>query len=231
VTGADRDKLEARARKIIGDAVREADSQSNGWGTVPQEMKEEIRSLVSNQVPWRAVLKSFVGGLVRAGRSTSIRRINRKYPYVHPGMKRDHMPRLLIAIDQSGSMSDEAIGLIFAEIHSLSKKVEVGVVAFDCEVVDSSFELVRRGQSPKRNRVSHGGTDFSAPTRWANAPERRGKWDGLLIVTDGCAAPPEPSRIRRGWILIPGTDLAFGVGEEMVIKMSPDRDPKAARPV
>lgn len=229
--GADRERLEAQAKKIIASAVREADSSSSGWGTVPQDLKEDIRDMVSDSVPWRDVLKNFVGTLIRAGRSSSIRRINRKFPYIHPGLKRGHMPRLLIAIDQSGSMSDESISTLFGEIHSLSKKVEVGVIAFDCSVVESSFEVVRKGQAPTRVRSATGGTDFNSITDWVNSPEQRGKWDGMLIMTDGCAAAPHDSRVRRGWITIPGTQMAFNTGDELVISMSPDRDRAAQRNV
>ena len=67
-------------------------------------------------------------------------------------------------------------------------------------------------------RVRGGGTDFNAPTRFANDPKNRGRWDGVLILTDGEAAAPGPSRIRRGYVISKGCKLLFTTND-IVVKM------------
>lgn len=215
-----KDMIEGRIREIVRKGVQEADKTSNGWGTIPQEVREEIRKSVSRAVDWKAVLRNFVGMLYRGERSTSVRRINRKFPYVHPGVKRGHVAKLLIAVDQSGSVGDEALEQVFSVLGQLSKKVSFTVCAFDTEM-DKPWEW-KKGRKPDPLRVRCGGTDFEAPTRWVNDPKRRGGFDGMIIITDGLAPKPSNSRVKRGWILTPGCKLDWKT-DEMVVNIEPEK--------
>ena len=51
------------------------------------------------------------------------------------------------------------------------------------------------------------GTDFECVTKHANSNSNR--FDGYIIITDGEAPKPSPSRLKRGWLLIPDTKLVF----------------------
>jgi len=211
-----REFIEGKVKSIIEKAVRHADSQSDGWGNIPSDIREEIRRSISTIINWRNVLRQFVGMLVRGNRTTSIKRINRRYPYIHPGVKRSYTAKLLIAIDESGSVGDDMLEMFFAELESLTKKVDVTLLHFDCSASMKDVYEWKKGQRPKLNRVKHGGTDFDAPTRLANDPKNRGRWDGMLIMTDGCAPAPGPSRIKRGWVLGQGCKLYFPSDEIQV---------------
>lgn len=215
-----KDMVEGRLREILRKGVQEADKSSHGWGTIPQEVREEIRRSVSRAVDWKAVLRNFVGMLYRGERSTSVRKINRKFPYIHPGVKRGHVAKLLIAVDQSGSVGDEALEQVFSVLSQLSKKVTFVVCAFDTEM-DTPWEW-RKGMKPEPMRVRSGGTDFEAPTRWVNDPKRRGEYDGMIIVTDGIAPKPSNSRVKRGWILTPGCKIDWAT-DEMVVNIEPEK--------
>ena len=74
-----------------------------------QSLVDAIRKSVSNVINWRNVLRQFVGSITRGGRATSIKRINKRYPYIHPGVKRGYEAKLLVAIDQSGSVDNEML--------------------------------------------------------------------------------------------------------------------------
>lgn len=214
--------IEGRIKAVIEKAVRHADSQSDGWGNIPADIREEIRRSVSQIVNWRAVLRQFVGMLVRGQRTTTIKRINKRYPYIHPGTKRGYVAKLLIAIDESGSVSDDMLEMFFAELESLTKKVDVTLLHFDCSCNMKDLYEWKKGRRPKLNRVKSGGTNFDAPTRLANDPKNRGRWDGMLIMTDGCAPAPGPSRIKRGWVLGQGCTLNFP-SNEIQISLSKER--------
>ena len=204
-----REYVEGKVKAIVERAVRHADSQADGWGNIPAELREEIRRSVSAIVNWRAVLRQFVGGLVRGHRATSMKRINRRYPYIHPGVKRGYTAKLFIAIDESGSVSDDMLEMFFAELDGLTKKVSITLCHFDCHTGPKDLYEWRKGTRPQLHRVRGGGTDFSAPTRVVNDPANRGRWDGMLIMTDGCAPKPIASRIKRGWVLGQGCRLEF----------------------
>jgi predicted metal-dependent peptidase len=208
--------VEGRIKAVLEKAVNHADGQANGWGNMPASMQAEIRRSVSNIINWRSVLRQFVGSLTRGERSTSIKRINRRYPYVHPGVKRGYTARLAIAIDQSGSVDDGQLNAFFAELSSLTKRTTVDIIPFDCQLDPKDIFEWKKGTNPKLQRVRGGGTDFNAPTRWVNDAKNRGKWDGLLILTDGEAPSPEVSRVKRGWVLSKDHKLIFDTTELQV---------------
>lgn len=211
-----REYVEGKARGLVEKAAKHADSRSNGWGNMPTSIRDEIRKMVSNVVDWRSVLRQFVGSIARGGRTSTIRRINRKYPYIHPGVKRGYVAKLAIAIDMSGSVDNDMLSMFFAELGSLTKKVAVTVIPFDYTVAEDGVFEWRKGAKIQGKRVRGGGTDFDAPTSYVNSPKNRGRWDGLLIMTDGECQAPRPSRVKRGWVLGQGQKLMFNSNELQV---------------
>jgi hypothetical protein len=211
-----REYINARIRNVVEKAVTIADQQSNGWGNIPVEIAAEIRRSISRKVPWRSVLKQYIGTTIPGDRMTSIKRINKRYPYIHPGLKRGRRPKLLVAIDQSGSVSDEMMMIFFAELTSLAKNCDIDILPFDCVANEKEIYTWKKGAECPKGRQHAGGTNFDAPTEVANASHNRGRWDGLLIVTDGEAPAPVASRIKRGWVLGPKQKLYFESNELQV---------------
>lgn len=212
LTEEEREYVQNRVRNIVTKAVHKADS-SNGWGNVPTEMQGEIRRSISNIIPWRAVLKHFLGTLLPGHRTTTMKKINKKYPYIHAGVKKGRLPLLLIAIDQSGSVSDEVLTTFFGELSSLTKNVSIDILPFDCSADMKDIYRWRKGTHHPTKRTKCGGTNFDAPTDVLNSPQLRGKYDGMLIMTDGEAFQPKPSRVKRGWVLGEGQKLNFNSNE------------------
>ena len=211
-----REYIEGKVKAIVEKAVKHADSQANGWGNIPSDLVESIRRSVSTVINWRNLLRQFVGSLVRGGRSTSIKRINKRYPYIHPGVKKGYEAKLLVAIDQSGSVDNEMLVEFFAELGSLTKKVTIDVVPFDTIALDKDVYTWRKGANVPAKRVRGGGTDFNAPTALANDPKNRGRWDGLLIMSDGECFAPGPSRVKRGYVIGKGRKLQFPTNDVQV---------------
>ena len=208
-----REYVESRIKEIIKGAANKADSSANGWGNVPADVRTSIRRYVNSVVDWRLVLRQFIGNIVRGSRTASIKRINRKYPYIHPGTKRGYVAKLLCAIDMSGSVDDEMLASFFAELTGLTKRVDVTILPFDCSAdVRDAFEW-KKGTRPELTRTKQGGTDFTAPTKVFDDPANRGRWNGMLILTDGQAGVPVASRGKRGWVLGNGCKLMFDTNE------------------
>lgn len=216
-----REKVKGQVSNIVEKAVRTADGQANGWGNIPAALREEIRKSVIHVVDWRNVLRNFVGSLERGNSTTTMKRINKRYPYIHPGKKRGYAAKLLVAVDQSGSVSDQMLSLFFGELASLTKRVSVTILPFDYTVADKDMVEWKKGTNPDIKRVRAGGTDFEAPTRFANDPKNRGRWDGMLVLTDGECSKPGPSRIKRGWVLGQGCHLHFPT-DEITITLDPN---------
>jgi predicted metal-dependent peptidase len=215
-----KDLVAGKVSNAVEKATKHADGQANGWGNIPAELRDAIRRSVTNIVDWRSVLRQFIGNIARGERTTTIKRINKRYPYIHPGVKKGYVAKLLIAIDQSGSVDDGQLALFFSELSSLTKKVSVTILPFDCAAdLKDAFEW-KKGNKVEAKRVRGGGTDFNAPTRIVNDPKNRGKWDGMLILTDGECAKPVSSRVKRGWVVSPGHKLEFST-DELTITLDP----------
>jgi len=207
-----------KMRAILKAAQSKADA-ANAWGSVSADMREKIRSIVSGEISWKDVLKKFVGYQARADRMSSIYRVNKKYAGIHPGTSRDHRPQIAVFLDQSGSMSDDAIALLFGELQVLSKNCDFVFYNFDTEVDESSMTKWRRGHVPTAFRTRCGGTDFDAVTSFVES--KKVKCEAYLILTDGMAPKPKSTRIPRGWVLIPGCDLMWKDvdSRDVVVKM------------
>ena len=162
-----------------------------------EDVKKAILQFVNGSVDWRAILRNFIGNAQRANRSNTIKRINKRFPYIHPGRKTNHSAHIAIAIDQSGSVSDEMLSMFFAELSGLSKLVTFTVVPFDTEVGEKLVYEWKKGQKHKVERVMQGGTDFNAPTEWVN---KHPEIDGLIVLSDMQAPSPVPCRVRRLWM-------------------------------
>jgi predicted metal-dependent peptidase len=209
--------LAGKMKAIIEAAKNKANASAKGWGSVSSSMREQIQKALSKEVDWRAILRAFVGTTYRDGRTTSIHRLNKKYPGIFPGATRDYKPKIHVYMDQSGSVSDSDITLFFSELISLSTRATFMMYYFDTEVDEESSFVWKRGVVPSLMRTRCGGTDFQAPTRHA----LNVGCDGYIILTDGLAPKPSHSKIRRAWVITPGSDLEFSVNEgiEKVIRM------------
>jgi len=224
----DREIIRGKMKQILAEAVAECDSKGQ-WGSVPSETRAEIRSMISTEIPWQSVLKKFLGFSRRADRATSRMRLNKKYPGVHSGFKRGYSSSVGCYIDQSGSVGGRELELLFAELANLAKRTQFITYHFDTDVDDDSRTEWRKGKLPQPHRTRCGGTCFTAPTVHAN--KRRKEFDGYLILTDGYAADPGPSRLRRGWIITPDGQKQDWMerGNDFVIEMKwPAEKAKAA---
>lgn len=195
MSDAKRQMAQQRAKEIMKQAAEEA-NKAGSWGSVPSLMKKEIISKISTQVDWRKVLRYFIKTSQRSSKRNSIKKINKRYAYVHPGRKVNRTAKVAISIDQSGSVNDQMLTAFFAELSNLAKYAEFTVVPFDTAVAEDAVYVWKRGERKKAQRVRYGGTNFDAPTKWVN--ERN--FDGHIVLTDMMAPKPVASKCQRMWV-------------------------------
>jgi len=216
MSDAERELVNGKIREILRDAVKEADSR-NGWGSVPSNMREELRQMVSNQVDWKAILRQTIGLALSSTKTSTRKKRNRKYKFIHPGIKRKRQARVFCAVDGSGSVGNEDIELLFGELSGLAKRVDIDVGFFDTRIDEESIFTWKRGTRVAPTRPVCGGTDFNAPTEFINK-QVKGRYDLLVILTDGEAPAPIPCNVRRAWVICPDRKLMFET-KETVIQM------------
>ena len=185
---------EERLKQMVKDAVQEASTK--GWGSVSAGMRKQIVDSIATKVDWKKVLRSFVKASQKSSRRSTVKRINRRFPYIHAGKRAERVARVAISIDQSGSVSDTMLAAFFAELEQLSKYAEFVVVPFDTRVDEDLVYTWKKGEKKKWERVMYGGTCFNAPTQYVND----NKFDGHIVLTDMCAEKPIPSKCRRMWM-------------------------------
>ena len=185
-----------RLKEAIKEAAQEAAQSAKGWGSVSGEVKKEIIKRLETKVDWKKVLRYFIKTSQRSSRSSSVKRINRRYAYIHPGKKVNRQAKIAVAIDQSGSVSDEMLEAFFGELNKLASLASFTVVPFDTNIDESKVYEWKKGQSKKAERVLCGGTCFEAPTKWAN----ENGVDGLIILTDMEAPKPGRCKAQRLWL-------------------------------
>ena len=183
-----REQLKGKVRDMMEKAARKAEKSADGWGSVPSEIAEVIRKIISKEVDWRSILRQFIGRCRSMERHSTIKRLNKKAPYLFPGHKRKYRANFVCFIDQSGSMSDTDIGMLFSELGTFAGYTDLDVYHFDTEVDERSHTKWKKGSAfPKAHRTRCGGTDFDSIREFCNRRENRGKWSGIVILTDGFA--------------------------------------------
>ena len=185
-----------RLKEAVKKAAAEA-AKAGSWGSVGGDCRRDITDrLLTTKVDWRNVLRYFIKTSQRASRRSTIKRINKRYPYVHPGRKQTRQAKIAISIDQSGSVDDQMLQAFFAELNKLAALAEFTVIPFDTDVATDKIFVWKKGEKRKWERVACGGTCFEAPTDYVN----KEGFDGHIVLTDMCAPKPKASKCQRMWM-------------------------------
>ena len=193
--GTTQEIAKERLKDNIKKAAEEAEKSRN-WGSVSHTMRGEIMERIATKIDWRKVLRYFVRTSQRADKRSTPRRINKRYPRVHPGKRVRRHAKIAVSIDQSGSVDDGMLTAFFSELNKLAEIAEFTVIPFDTAVAEDKVYTWKKGQSKKTERVLTGGTCFNAPTKYVNDRE----FDGHIVLTDMMAPKPVPSKCQRMWM-------------------------------
>jgi predicted metal-dependent peptidase len=193
--GTTQEIAKERLKDTLKKAAEEAEKARN-WGSVSSSMRSEIMDRIATKIDWRKVLRYFVKTSQRSDKRSTPRRLNKRYPRVHPGKRVRRHAKIAISIDQSGSVDDQMLAAFFSELNKLAEIAEFTVIPFDIEVAKDKVYVWKKGQSKKTERVMCGGTCFDAPTKYVNA----GNFDGHIVLTDLCAPKPVSSVCQRMWM-------------------------------
>lgn len=185
------------AREKLRNIVRKAMNECSGqWGSISSPIQKQIMEFVNGEIDWRALLRYFVRNSIKADKYSSVRKINKRYPYIHSGKNSRRYANIAISIDQSGSVGNDMLAKFYGELNNLSKLVTFTVIPFDDEVFEKEIYVWKKGEKKAATRVLCGGTSFDAPTKYVNDHN----FDAHIVLTDLCAPKPVPSKCKRLWI-------------------------------
>ena len=173
------------ADEIIRNKIAQISKTSNGWGNMPGDLQAMILAAQTPQIPWTKYLRYYLGQLVSSQNESTFKRPNRRFGYPYSGTKRKHLDTKLVAIDTSGSISDDDLQQFLAEINKLQEINPVDLVLFDTDIQYGPKSFSKKHVS--FDFKGRGGTHFQPVIDLAVQK----KYSSLIILTDGHADSPE----------------------------------------
>lgn len=183
-----------------------AEQVEKSRGTVPAGIADYIKGLDLVEPPkfnWKAYLRRFTGGSTKTFIKKSRRKFNKRFEDL-PGLKIKSKRHVMLAVDTSGSVSNEELKEFFQEIGHISRTgTMVTVVQCDAAISDIStykdgMKINNRDQKIKIH--GRGGTSFDPPVDYFN--ENYKKFTCMIYFTDGeCSPPQHKPRGKCLWVL------------------------------
>lgn len=193
----------AAVKEFVNASVRTMNDETRGL--MPAYFMSEVEKI--NKPPvisWQKILKKYVGTITANKRKTRMR-LNRRQPqrFDLSGTMDDKILKIVVAIDTSGSVSDEMISQIMNEIFAILAKRKHDITVIEC---DADVRRVYKARTPadiKNKVVGRGGTWFSPVINYINNDKYFR--DALLIYfTDGYGEEeiPKPKTYRNIWVVV-----------------------------
>jgi predicted metal-dependent peptidase len=178
LTEAEQKLIEKQLQKLLSDAKEQTLKKR---GNVPGEIEGVIvvEEIVAPKFDWRGFIRRFTGVSTKVFTKKIRRKENRRFSD-NPGLKVKMRQHMLLAIDTSGSVSDDELREFMSEVYHIYKcGVDITVVQCDTmiksiEPYTGKFEMAVQGR---------GGTEFDPVLEYFNANLK--KYTSLVYFTDG----------------------------------------------
>lgn len=192
-------------------AVNQATSVARQGGKLPAGINRILEGAAEAAVDWRELLRRLWSETIAADYSWM--RPNRRHLWTGlylPGVVREGMGEVAIAVDCSGSICARQLRLFEAEARSIlegQRPERVYVLYFDAAV--HKAEIYEAGQRIALNPVGGGGTAFSPCFEWLD--ERGIQPQTMVFLTDLYGSfPPSAPPYPVLWASIGGRQAPFG---------------------
>ena len=182
--------------------INEIILSSTNWGSVPGQMVEVIYQSTRGRVKYESILREFYASALSDNRRLTRSRPSRRFGFEQMGSFYKYMPKLIVALDCSGSVASENLGMY---LHVLSQFFKYGiqgidVITFDT-IVNKEVTKLKNNKDKQIAIKGRGGTDFKPVVDYFC---KHIDYDGMMIVTDGYAPVPQvPSFLKNKllWII------------------------------
>jgi predicted metal-dependent peptidase len=203
--GAENEDLNEEIDRTLGKGSRggfeaaEKASRQEGKniGVLPQDVLDVIKAVTEPKVQWREVLRNQVAGAssrVLGSDIPDFRRTNRRWssnegdPRIMIPGRKSSLLRITLVRDQSGSMTDDDLAEVNAEIISILTSIgpsRVSLTVMDWDVKDHGLFEATLGDYEKLSmRTAMGGTDMGAALVKIGETPGDGQ-DVVIVATDG----------------------------------------------
>jgi predicted metal-dependent peptidase len=191
--------LKSQLRELIDDA--------RPGGEVPQALEGELDTFFEQaRIDWKTMFKRFLTGRGRMQIRATYKRESRRYDG-YPGHKRSVGLRVLIALDESGSISNDQLQTFFNELMAVNRitNAQILVTEFDTECTKP---IPAEEYRHVKKREKSGGTDFRPVFALADSL----KVPLVVIFTDGDGPAPDHANQKVLWVLTKGAKQPSSFG-------------------
>lgn len=175
---AEQKLIEKQVQKILSDAKEQTVKKR---GTVPGEIEGVIviDEIVAPKFDWRGYIRRFTGISTKVFTKKIRRKENRRFSD-NPGLKIKMKQHMLLAIDTSGSVSNDELLEFMNEIHHIYK-AGVDITIIQCDTTIKSIEPYKGKNDLKVH--GRGGTEFDPVLEYYNDNSKN--YTSLVYFTDG----------------------------------------------
>lgn len=173
----------------VNEMIKVMEASCN-WGSLAGSLVGQIVASTKVKIDYRKVMQSFRAEVLSSKRHLTRMRPNRRSGFENFGSVYSLTSRLLVAVDVSGSTTDEMVSNFFGIINKFFKYgiEEIDVIQFDADIKGEPMTL-KKAKRGGINITGRGGTCFQPVIDYC--AQKKHYYQGLIILTDGYA--PEPS--------------------------------------
>ena len=175
--------IEREMQDILMRAALKSQMANEKPGAIPGEIQIFLNKLLAPKLPWHRILQKYL--LTFAKNDYTFRKPNRRFfPQYHlPSLYSNQLIDIAIAVDISGSVTDEDFLRFVSETQNIMKMMKtekITLVQFDTEI-KSVTEVRNVRELMDIDFIGRGGTYIDPVLEWAN----ENKPQLLLVFTDG----------------------------------------------
>jgi predicted metal-dependent peptidase len=175
--------LAADIQDILVRASIQSKLSNDKPGSIPGEIEIFLNRLLNPKLPWNRLLQKYLQTFAK--NDYTFKKPNRRFfpQHILPSLYSENLMNIAVAVDTSGSVSDEEFNRFVSETASIMKMMKpetITIIQFDTEI--KSVDKVRSLRDLMNVSFSgRGGTRIEPVFEWADA----NKPQLLLVFTDG----------------------------------------------
>ncbi len=172
------------AQNQIDDKIKKAEIE-NGWGETGGNLVRTLQEETDFSFDYRRALTKFRANIVSVSRRLTRMKPSRRYGFSAMGSRYERKADILIAVDVSGSITDESFARFYHAIKNfffLRIIENIDLIFFDVNLKNTT--PVKFTKNFKFAEIAgRGGTSFQPPIDFFM--ENRTRYSGMIIFTDG----------------------------------------------
>lgn len=204
-------EAEEKMRSVIIQAHLLAQKFERSRGNIPSSVREFIKEIIEPKVPFERLLARFTSQIISGKSEYTFNPINKKYALYYdvalPTVRGEEAPKVVLAIDTSGSIKSEELKIFAGAIKKLSTITsELTVITCDCSIKQVIKTSDIENFLKNIEFSGRGGTSHIPVFNWIEKEfvKKEGYPDVTICLTDGYSEyPAKKPKYPVIWCLTP----------------------------